>query len=100
MTDQKRPGKYPVGLRGRAVRMVWPGPGVPESRLRESGRAGGGVLVVIGGLLCGGWDVSEGVEGSAVVPPVDPFQGGELDGVEVPPWSSVPDELGLVEADH
>src|SRR5258706_12931091 len=32
----------------------------------------------------------------SVVEPVDPFEGGELDGLEVPPWSAPVDQLGLV----
>jgi len=35
-----------------------------------------------------------------VVEPVDVFEGGVLDLVEVAPWSPVVDEFCLVEADH
>src|SRR6476659_2875728 len=33
----------------------------------------------------------------SVVEPIDPFKGGELDSLEVSPWSAPVDHLGLVE---
>jgi hypothetical protein len=48
-----------------------------------------------------GWrDLSVGLEEAAVVEPVDPFEGGELEVVEAAPGSPVADKLGLSEADH
>lgn len=45
-----------------------------------------------------GWrDVADGPEQSSVVEPVDPFAGGELDGLEISPWPSTMDNFGLVE---
>jgi hypothetical protein len=44
------------------------------------------------------WDVSDGFEESAVVKPVDPFEGGELHVFESLPGSLLPDHFGLVEA--
>ena len=38
-----------------------------------------------------------GFEEAAVVEPVDPFEGGELEVVEAAPGAAVADELGLVE---
>jgi len=54
-------------------------------------------LTVVQVFELGGWDASEFVEQAPVVEPVDPLQGGELEVVEAPPWSLVPDEFGLVE---
>ena len=36
----------------------------------------------------GGRDISDGLQQSPVVEPVDPFQGGVFDGLEGSPWSS------------
>jgi len=48
-------------------------------------------------LLGFGWRyVADGLQEPSVVEPVDPFEGGELDGLEVPPWSAPVDQLGLV----
>ena len=52
------------------------------------------------GLLFGWWDVSDGFEESSVVEPVDVFEGGVFDLVEVSPGSSVVDQLGFVQPDH
>ena len=39
-------------------------------------------------LLGFGWRyVADGLQEPSVVEPVDPFEGGELEGLEVPPWS-------------
>ena len=53
-----------------------------------------GVLVCFG---FGGWDVADWLQKSAVVEPVDPFQGGELNGFEVSPWPAPVNDLGLIE---
>ena len=45
-----------------------------------------------------GGNVADGLEQAPVVEPVDPFQGGERDGLQGAPWSAAPDHLGLAEA--
>ena len=52
------------------------------------------------GLRFGGRDVSDGFEQAAVVEPVVPFEGGELDGLQAAPWPAPVDHLGLEEADY
>jgi len=46
----------------------------------------------------GGWDVAVGFEEAAVVEPVDPFEGGELDHLEAAPRAAPMDHLGFVKA--
>ena len=41
--------------------------------------------------------VSDGLQEPSVIEPIDPFQGGELDGLEAAPWPAQMDYLGLVE---
>jgi hypothetical protein len=41
--------------------------------------------------------VSDGLQEPSVIEPIDPFQGGELDGLEAAPWPAPVDHLGLVE---
>jgi len=41
--------------------------------------------------------VADGLQEPSVVEPIDPFEGGELDGLEVSPWSAPVDHFGLVE---
>ena len=48
--------------------------------------------MVVGLLFCW-WDVSYWFEESAVVEPVDVFEGGVLDLVPVAPWSPLSDEF-------
>ena len=45
----------------------------------------------------GGWDVSDRFEQAAVVEPIDPFEGGHLDGFAAAPRAAPMDHLGLVE---
>jgi hypothetical protein len=74
-------------------------PGLPEAGWFES-RGHGGVLD-LGIVACfrlGGWNSADGSEQASIVEPVDPFQGGELDGFQVSPRAAAPDHLGLVEA--
>ena len=52
-------------------------------------------MSVVQGLDGDRGEVVDGFVGSAVVVPVDPFQGGDLDVVEVAPWSAPVDLLGL-----
>jgi IS30 family transposase len=42
-------------------------------------------------------DISDWLEQSSIVEPVDPFEGGELDRLEAAPWAASPDDLGFVE---
>ena len=56
-----------------------------------------GVVAVFG---LGGRDVADGLEQAAGVEPVDPFEGGDLDGLEAAPWPEPADDLGLKQADH
>ena len=65
-----------------------------ESRRHSRWLEGG----IVGGLGFGGRDVSDGLEQATVVEPVDPFEGGELDGLEGLPGAAAVDDLGLVEA--
>ncbi len=43
-------------------------------------------------------DVSDGFQQSAVVEPVDPFEGGIFDGLEVAPRPATVNDLGLEQA--
>ena len=47
------------------------------------------------GLGHGEWDVADGLEETAVVVPVDPFQDRDLDVVDAPLGAAAPDHLGL-----
>ena len=47
------------------------------------------------GLCFGGRDAADGLEEASVIEPVDPFEGGELDGS---PGPAPVDHLGLVES--
>ena len=42
-------------------------------------------FVMVSGFGFGGRDVSDRLKGTAVVGPVDPFEGGELDGLKAAP---------------
>ena len=53
-----------------------------------------GAVVLLG---FGRRDVSDGLQEPPVVEPVDPFESGELDGLEAAPWPAPMDHLGLVE---
>src|SRR6516165_5872349 len=41
--------------------------------------------------------VSDGLQEPSVIEPINPFQGGELDGLIAAPWPAPVDHLGLVE---
>ena len=60
---------------------------------------GWGVLLMVVGLPFCGWYVPDGFEEPSVVEPVDVFEGGVLDLVEVTPRGPLVDEFCLVEAD-
>ena len=53
-----------------------------------------GVVALLG--LCRRY-VANRLQEPSVVEPIDPFKGGELDSLEVSPWSAPVDHLGLVE---
>jgi hypothetical protein len=52
----------------------------------------------MGGLGFGGRDVPDWPEETAVVEPIDPFEGGELDRFEAAPGAAPVNHLGFVEA--
>ena len=55
------------------------------------------MLSVIGCLQIDGWDVAAVFVEAAVVEPVDPFGGGQLDLLDRPPGLAGFDQLGLVQ---
>ena len=57
-------------------------------------------LGVVGVFCLGGRDVSDRLEKASVVEPVDPFEGGELDGLEGASGSAPVNDVRLEEADH
>jgi hypothetical protein len=67
--------------------------------LLESSRVAGVLLLLEYGLELRRWDIANGLQEPAVVEPVDPFQGGVLDGVDPLPGAAAADQLGLVEPD-
>ena len=54
-------------------------------------------LGIVARFGLGGRDISDRLEQAAFVEPIDPFEGCELDGLEVAPWPTPMDEFGLVE---
>src|SRR5690606_35075334 len=76
-------------------------PGSVEAEFSRRGVLGGVVRVsVVQGLVFGwGSVVAPGVE-PGVVEPVDPFGGGQFDGVVGAPGAAGSDQLGLVEAEE
>ena len=56
-------------------------------------------LSIAGGFRLGGWDVADGLEHASIVEPANPFEGGELHGLERAPRTAPMDHLGLEEAD-
>ena len=48
----------------------------------------------------GGWGVSDWLEETSIVEPIDPFEGGELDGIETAPRSPAADDFRLEQTDH
>ena len=55
-------------------------------------------LGIVGGLGFGRWSIADWPEETAVVEPVDPFEGGEFDRFEAAPGATSMDHLGFVEA--
>jgi hypothetical protein len=53
---------------------------------------------VIARFRLSGRHVADRFEEAAVVEPVDPFEGSELDRLKALPWAKAVDDLGLVEA--
>jgi len=56
-------------------------------------------LGIVARFGLGGRDIPDGFEQAAGVEPVDPFEGGELDGFERSPRATLMDDLGLEQAD-
>ena len=81
-----------------------------DAEVNRPGIAGGRFVCVLRGERQGlkpcivrghglSWrDVADWREQAAVVEPVDPFEGGEFDGLEGPPWAAAMDHRGFVEA--
>ena len=57
-------------------------------------------LSVVGGFRLGRRDAAEGLEQTPIVVPIDPFKGGELNGLKRAPRSAPVDHLGLEQANH
>jgi hypothetical protein len=69
---------------------------LPEADWFES--RGHGVtpgLGIVARFGLGGRDVSDRLRQPAVVEPVEPFEGGELEGLEVAPWPAPMDDLSV-----
>ena len=60
-----------------------------------AGSLGLGIIARFG---LGGRHIADGFEQPAGVEPVDPFEGGEFDSLEAPPWSAPVAHLGLEQA--
>ena len=58
------------------------------------------MVSVVSSFGLDGCEVVAVLERAAVVEPVDPFGGGDLEVVEAFPGSAAFDQLGFVEADH
>src|SRR3712207_9559364 len=72
---------------------------MPEASLLGSRRHGGDLkLSIVARLGFGRWDVADRLEKAAVVVPVDPLQGGELDRLHTAPWAAPADHLGFEQA--
>lgn len=56
-------------------------------------------LGMVARLRLSGSHVAYRLEEAAVVEPVHPSEGGELDGLQGAPWATPPDHLGLEQAD-
>ncbi len=52
-------------------------------------------LGIVARFSLGGRDIPDRFEQTTGVEPVDPFEGGELDGLERPPWSTPMDQFGF-----
>ena len=66
----------------------------------ESGHRGRvSVLMIVGPLGFRGWSMPEGLEKAAIVEPVDPLEGRELDVCQASPRSAPPVQFRLEEAD-
>jgi hypothetical protein len=71
---------------------------LPEAILFESRRDCGLVAArIVARFGLGRRDISDRLQQSSMIEPVDPFEGGELDGFEVAPWAAPPDDFGFVE---
>jgi hypothetical protein len=73
---------------------------LPETGLVECHERSRGLIATI--VVClelGRRDVADRFHDTVVVQPPDPFEGGELDVLEVGLWSATPDDLSLEETD-
>ena len=66
----------------------------------DSRDVGGVALTIVERLVLSWRQVAIGAVKAALVPPIDPRRGRQLDLFERAPRSAAADELGLVEADH
>src|SRR5919199_2284874 len=74
-------------------------PASPEAGEFESRRQGGCLeLSIVALFRLGGRHVADRLEGTAVVVPVHPVEGGVLDRLERAPRAAPPDHLGLEQA--
>src|SRR5271165_2083873 len=72
-------------------------PGLPEAISFESRRDSALVdLRIVARFGFGRRNVSDRLQQSAIIEPIDPFEGGELHGLEVAPRPAPPNDLGLV----
>ena len=114
LPDYPLPGESTPGRRPSIAAVpIEPHPTTTSSAsLNRAGFAGGCFVWVLrgqrrvlqslveGGFGLGRRDEADGLEQAAVVEPVDPREGGELDGFEGAPRPLPADHLGLEEADH
>ena len=93
-------GGVVMGPKGRGLAAEgWTAPGLPEAEFVESRCHGEGLdLLIVARFGFGGRDVADGLEQAAVVEPIHPVEGGELNLLQRAPGSPAPDDLGLVEA--
>ncbi len=85
------------------TRKAWNGHGRNRPGMSGDSRAWtrsdvlGLVLSVVGALEIGWWDVAAVLVEAAVVEPVDPLRGRDLNVVDGPPRTSTLDQFGLLE---
>jgi hypothetical protein len=73
---------------------------LPQAVWYEPGRQGCGLLCgIVARLGLGGRDVTDRLEEAAIVEPVHPFEGGELDALKTTPRAAAADDLGLEQTD-
>jgi hypothetical protein len=100
---RKRLASHRVGCEGRIAHLKRDYESPWDSwRLRrlESRDLVGVALTIVEVLVLGGWQVVGSPVETAVVPPLDPFAGGQLDLLQRAPRAAATDELCLVETIH